>query len=73
MSTKKPADAVVASLLFSIDQTCARLGNMSRTKLYDEMSSGDLEYIQIGDRRFTTDEHLQRYIVRKQAKTRRTA
>ena len=62
----KPKQTVVdvEPLLYSMDQTCVRLG-IGKTKLYAEMSAGDLEYVEIGDRRFTTEEQQRAFVARK--------
>lgn len=65
MTKPRQIVATVEPLLYSIDQTSARL-NLGKTKLYAEMAAGELDYVQIGDRRFTTDEHQRTYIARKQ-------
>jgi hypothetical protein len=69
MTTKKPTAAPVEPLLYSIDQTCGRL-NIGRTMLYKAIKAGEIETIEIGDRRFTTDEHQRAYIARKQRRGR---
>jgi hypothetical protein len=65
MTTKKQT-AAVEPLLYSIPETCARLGGISRTLLYAEIAAGKLETVKIGDRRFTTAEQQRAYIERKQ-------
>jgi predicted site-specific integrase-resolvase len=65
MTKPKQTVATVEPLLYSIDQTCARL-NVGRTTLYAEMAAGELDYVQIRDRRLTTDEQQRAYIERKQ-------
>ncbi|MGH6895755.1 MAG: hypothetical protein ACREJ5_04310 [Geminicoccaceae bacterium] len=61
---RKPAPPT-EPLLYDIDQTCADFGGLGRTKIYAEMAAGELEYIQIGDRRFTTAEQRRAYIQRR--------
>jgi hypothetical protein len=56
----------VEPLLYSIEETCVRLGGIGRTKLYAEIAAGELETVRIGDRQFTTDEQQRAYIARKQ-------
>jgi hypothetical protein len=58
--------AAVEPLLYNMDQTSARL-SLGRTMLYYEMAAGELEWLQIGDRRYTTNEQQLAYIARKQA------
>jgi hypothetical protein len=65
MPKKKPTAATAERLLYDMDETCFRL-NIGRTKLYAEMGAGEIEYVEIGDRRFTTDEQQRAYIARKQ-------
>jgi len=64
MTKPKQTAPAVEPLLYSIHQTCTRL-NIGRTLLYKEMSAGEIEYLEIGDRRFTTDEMQHDYIARK--------
>ena len=66
MTTKKQTAAAVEPLLYSIPETCARLGGIGRTMLYAEIAAGKLETVKIGDRRFTTDEQQRAYIERRQ-------
>jgi hypothetical protein len=61
----KPAQTV-EPLLYSIEETCVRLGGIGKTKLYAEIAAGELETTRIGDRQFTTDEQQRAYIARKQ-------
>ena len=63
MTKPKQTVATVEPLLYSVDQTCTRL-NLGRTMLYAEMGAGS-QYVEIGDRRFTTDEQQRAYIARK--------
>jgi hypothetical protein len=67
MTKPTPKSATpIDPLLYSIEETCARLGGIGKTKLYAEIAAGELETLQIGDRRFTTDEQQRAYIARKQ-------
>jgi hypothetical protein len=64
----KPKSKVVTlseQLLLDVDATCMDLGNISRTTLYAEMKAGELDWVEIGDRRFTTREQRLDYIERK--------
>jgi hypothetical protein len=63
MATKKQT-AAIEPLLYSVPETCARLG-ISRTLLYEEIAAGAIQTVKIGDRRFTTDEQQRAYIQRK--------
>jgi excisionase family DNA binding protein len=63
-SRMKP-EVAVEPLAYTVNETCARL-RISRTKLYSEISAGEIETFQIGDRRLITDEAQRRYIARKQ-------
>ena len=49
-------------MLVSIHNTCAELGGVSRTKVYDLVNRGLLTKVNIGTRGFITGESLSRYV-----------
>jgi hypothetical protein len=69
MAKPKPT-ITIEPLLYPVPETCARLG-IGRSKFYAEVAAGEIETVQIGDRRFTTDEQQRRYVARKQRQTER--
>jgi excisionase family DNA binding protein len=48
-------------LAYSVDEA-ARLTGLSRDLLYDQMRSGNLQYIKIGRRRLITRQHLEQFL-----------
>jgi excisionase family DNA binding protein len=57
-------DPAVEPLLDSVDETCQRLGNISRGLIYREISSGRLKSVKIGKRRLISREAQREYIAR---------
>jgi len=48
-------------LAYSVDEA-ARLTDLSRNLLYDEMRRGNLIYVKVGRRRLITRHHLQQFL-----------
>jgi hypothetical protein len=65
MTKPKQMTAAAERLLYSVDETCFAL-NIGRSMFYKEVKAGELETLQIGDRRLTTPEQRLAYIARKQ-------
>jgi excisionase family DNA binding protein len=59
---EEPADAPPDErLAYSVDEA-ARLTGLSRDLLYDQMRSGNLDFIKVGRRRLITRQHLERFL-----------
>jgi excisionase family DNA binding protein len=54
----------VSVKLLTLDETCARLGGISRTTLYELRVSGELPSVRIGERRFVTEQALDAFVAR---------
>ncbi|MBT3556371.1 MAG: helix-turn-helix domain-containing protein [Rhodospirillales bacterium] len=48
--------------LFSVKDTCQRLGGISRATYYRLVNSGDLQKVSIGSRAFTPADSLNAYL-----------
>lgn len=60
----KGAQPNVTPLLHDIPETQVLLGNVSRTKVYDLLDSGQLESVMLGSRRLPTHRGIVRLVAR---------
>ena len=56
-------DRPVERLAYSVDEAAAIIG-LSRDLLYDQMRTGKLAYLKIGQRRIITRQHLEAFLSR---------
>ena len=62
---------IKSPLVHTINGTLERIGRcIGRTRLYEEINTGELETITIGDRRLITEEAIVRWLARKEEQAR---